>query len=119
MPLRRTPHGMSHGEAPAGPAHVVIKLKSGWQLDPNSGALVSGNTKRVVPDLPKGAALVPAMPAAPAPAARGKAAAAQRELARFVHLRLPAGMSAEEGVALATRWDGVESAQAVPSVSLP
>jgi hypothetical protein len=119
MPLRRTPHGMSHGEAPAGPAHVVIKLKSGWQLDADGDAFVSGKTGRIVPELPKGAALLPAMPIAPAPAARGKAAAAQRELARFVHLRLPRGMSVEEGLEMAHGWEAVESAEPPASASLP
>lgn len=32
MPMKRTPAGMAHAQAPVLPPHLVITLKAGWRL---------------------------------------------------------------------------------------
>jgi len=109
------PHGFTHGEAPGSQPFIVIKLKPGWALEPGH-ASVKARSQRITPELPAGAELVPAIPLPPA---RGKPAAAERELARFIHLRLPAGVSPGEALVLARSWRFVERAEMPPSISLP
>jgi len=114
--MQRTPHGFTHGEAPGGPPFIVIKLKTGWALEPGGTRLKAG-ARRAAPELPAGAELVPALPVQPQ--ARGKASPAERELARFVHLRLPDGAPVGEALALARGWAFVERADLPPAISLP
>ncbi len=136
MTLRRTPAGLSHGEAPAGEPFLTLRLKPGWQLD-GSGNVVrsvlpsaaAGKTRgrapapaaagpAATPLLPAGCRLVPAIPL-PGPT-RGKVPAAEAELARFVQLRLPPGTSPGEWLERVRGWEFVESAQVPPSAaSLP
>jgi hypothetical protein len=126
MTLRRTPAGLSHGEAPAGPAFLTLRLKPGWVLDAG-GAVVrlspaakrrSAPSASATPKLPEGARLVAAIPQ---PLARSApAGAAQAELARFVHLQLPQGAALGEWLERARSWEFVESAQLPPAAaSLP
>jgi len=55
----------------------------------------------------------------PARPSHGRPSPAERELARYVHLRPPDGVSVEEGLALARDWACVERADPPPSISLP
>jgi hypothetical protein len=114
--MKTTAHGQTHGEAPPGPPFIAIKLKDGWALAPD-GASVHGGARRVTPSLPAGASLVPAIPVPVPPG--GRLTKAERELTRFVHLRLPAGASLDDALALARSWEFVERADRPPSVSLP
>ena len=73
--------------------------------------------KRVTSVLPAGASIMPAI-SVPMPAGGGLTKA-ERELTRFVHLRLPAGASVDAAPALARSWEFVERADRPPAVSLP
>lgn len=117
MPLRRTPAGWSHGEAPAGPPFLTLRLKPGWKLAADGRAVTRGRKDRVAPELPAGAELVPAIPLPRAP--RGQATAAEAELLRFVQLRLPPGTAPAEWLARVRAWEFVESVQAAPEAGLP
>jgi hypothetical protein len=112
--MKTTAHGLTHGEAPAGAPFIAIKLKDGWTLAPD-GASVNSGSRRMTPAMPAGATLVPAIPLP----AGGRLTKAERELTRFVHLRLPAGTSLDEALALARSWEFVERADLPPAVSLP
>jgi hypothetical protein len=78
---------------------------------------VHGGARRVTPSLPAGASLVPAIPVPVPPG--GRLTKAERELKRFLHLRLSDGASLDDALALARSWEFVERADRPPSVSLP
>lgn len=88
------------------PVVVVVKLKDGWRLDPE-GTLFRHRGQQVVPCLPIGARLRPALRIDPPP----HATPAERELLRFVHLHWPDAPSPEDALALARSWPCVERAE--------
>jgi len=84
---------------------IVIKLKSGWAFDAASGT-IKRQGRAVSPELPQGMELVPALPLARPK--RGRPTPAERELERFVHLRLPDAAAAAAALALVRSWPFVE-----------
>lgn len=85
---------------------MVVKLKPGWRLD-LAQALFRRRAQQVVPCLPAGARLRPALSIDDA----GAPTPAERELARFVHLHWPDAPSTEDALALARSWPCVERAE--------
>lgn len=86
---------------------LVLKLQRGWTFDPDGPAL-HRRGQRVQFVLPPGTRLVPALALPPAGGvARG---AAEREIGRYLHLRLGAGADAEATLELVRGWDFVERA---------
>jgi hypothetical protein len=114
--MKRTAQGLTHGDAPAGAPFIAITLKEGWALSAD-GTQLSRGARRVAPELPVGASLVPAIP--PLQPTGGRPTKAERGLARFLHLRLPAGASLDDALALARSWSFVERADRPPAISLP
>lgn len=124
MILRRTPAGLSHGEAPAGEPFLLLRLKPGWQLDPDGNVVRSaqaGKGRRAQPASPSPLALIHGARFVPAillsSSQRGQVTAAEAELARFVQLRLPTDAALDEWLALARSWEFVESVQIPPPVA--
>lgn len=107
--------GDPEGRGPAGvpfprrscAAFLVIKLRSGWRL--LDGGALQSDWFSLRPALPPGARLSPALPIVLPPDATPSAA--ERELARFLHLHLAPGTDAAAALALARRWSFVERAE--------
>lgn len=85
---------------------MVVKLKSGWSLDTQQ-SLFKRRGQQIVPWLPTGARLKPALPIEAPP----RLTPAERELARYVHLHWPDAPSPEDALALARSWPCVERAE--------
>lgn len=113
--MKRTRAGLTHGEPPALPPHLVITLKAGWALQPDHRSFAD-KRQHFVPPLPSGAWLEPAMPMPPR---RRPTSPAEADLLRYVHLRLPAGADTAAALALVRGWPGVERAEPAPQISLP
>lgn len=96
---------------PAPCPFVVLKLKPGWAFDADT-AQVRRRGERVQLLLPPGARLRAALVLPPL--ARQRRSAAERELARYVHLQPPPAMAPEHALALVRDWDFVESAELLP-----
>ena len=90
------------------PPFIAIKLKRGWTLEADSAALLSP-PRRVVPELPSGARLQPALEVPPP----SQPTAAERELARYLHVVLPDGVDPEAVLETVLGWRFVESAEVV------
>lgn len=85
---------------------LVLKLKPGWTFDVDT-AQATRRGLRVQLLLPPGARLRAALVLPPVPPRRRSAA--EREIARYVHLLLPPAMSADAALELARGWVFVES----------
>jgi len=90
---------------------IVIKLRAGWSLV-GDGRSVVGYGQRTTVDLPSGARLVPALRLPPVP--EDEATPAEIELARYVHLLLPPGMSTGAALVMIGGWTFVERATEPP-----
>lgn len=115
--------GVSGGKVPKGGSLIVlIRLLPGWTFDPASASLrflaADGSPIHAVPlpDLPRGAELLPAIPLRLP--RRGKPLAAERELERYLHLqlRLPTREPPEVWLARAREWEFVESARVLKGI---
>ncbi|CAN5511709.1 hypothetical protein BH11PSE9_BH11PSE9_07130 [soil metagenome] len=101
---------------------VLLRLRPGWKLDPASASLqclaADGSPIYAVPlpDLPRGAELLPAIPLRVP--RRGKPLAAEHELERYLHLhlRLPTREPPEAWLARAREWEFVESARVLKGI---
>lgn len=87
---------------------LVLKLKPGWAFDVDAAVATRRGT-RVQLLLPPGARLCAALVLPPS--ARRSRSAAEREIARYLHLWPPAGMAPAAALALARDWAFVESAE--------
>jgi len=87
------------------PPFIVIHLQPGWVLGADAASLVHRGRSTVL-DLPTGAWLVPALEVPPPE--QGRRTPAEHEIARYLHLHLPAGLDAEHMLARAATWPGVE-----------
>jgi hypothetical protein len=87
---------------------IVIKLKPGWALDHDGGS-IRRRGLGVVTSLPAGSSLVAALPLKRP--VRGSRTLAELELARYVHLLLPAGLAADAVLKQARAWAFVERAE--------
>jgi hypothetical protein len=115
---KSTSAGYSQGEAKVRPS-LALRLRPGWRVAaPAEFADAAGAKLYVAADLPRGAELVPTVPALAA-ADPARLSAPERELARHVQLILPAGADAEQLLAVVRRWAAVEDAGLPPRVSLP
>jgi hypothetical protein len=90
------------------PPFIAIKLRKGWSLDSGGLALRSPG-RRIVPDLPPGARLRPALELPP----QSPPTAVEHELARFVHLTLADPVSLEAAYLVALGWPFVEHAEII------
>jgi hypothetical protein len=93
---------------PAPCPFLVLKLRSGWTFDADT-AQVRRRGERVQLLLPPGARLRAALVLPPP--ARQRRSAAERELARYVHLLPPPAMAPEDALVLVRDWAFVESAE--------
>jgi hypothetical protein len=85
---------------------VVIKLKPGWAFEPDSGRVVHGKLG-VLPALPAGARLSPAIDIPPPP--RGwQRTPGELELARYLQLEAPPGCAEDELLDVVRGWSFVE-----------
>lgn len=94
--------------SPAPPPFLVLKLKPGWAFDVDA-AVATRRGQRVQLMLPVGARLRAALVLPPS--ARRRRNAAEREIARYLHLWPPAGTAPEAALALVRDWSFVESAE--------
>jgi hypothetical protein len=120
MAKRRQPPspGYSQGKASVRPS-LSLRLRPGWRLaGPGEFADASGAPLHVAADLPRGAELVPTVPALAA-ADPKRLSAPERELARHVQLILPAGADPAKLLPAVKRWASVEDVRLPPDVSLP
>ncbi len=117
--------GVSGGKVHAGGSLIVlIRLLPGWKLDPASASLrclaSDGSPIYAVPlpDLPRSAELLPAIPLRLP--RRGRPLAAEHELERYLHLhlRLPTREPTEVWLARARGWEFVESARVLKGIGL-
>ena len=115
--------GVSGGKVPkSGSLIVLIRLLPGWMFDQASASLrclaADGSPIYAVPlpDLPRGAELLPAIPLRLP--RRGKQLAAEHELERYLHLhlRLPTREPTDVWLARARGWEFVESARVLKSI---
>ena len=120
MAKRRQPPspGYSQGEASVRPS-LSLRLRPGWRLAaPGEFADAGGAKLYVAAELPRGAELVPTVPALAA-ADPARLSAPERELARHIQLILPRGADAAKLLPVVKRWACVEDAQLPPRISLP
>ncbi len=87
---------------------LVLKLKPGWAFDVDAAVATRRGT-RVQLLLPPGARLRAALVLPPP--ARRRRSAAEREIARYLHLWPPATMTPEAALVLVRDWAFVESAE--------
>ena len=115
----------SGGDQPKGGSLIVlIRLLPGWTFDAASASLrclaADGSPIYAVPlpDMPRGAELLPAIPLRLP--RRGKPLVAERELERYLHLhlRLPTREPTEVWLARARGWEFVESARVLKGIGL-
>lgn len=117
MPKR--PQGFSHGAAPESAPYLIVRLKPSWRADFDANTLVSGRKRVVLGELTKAkVSLQPHIPSLAGKSLRSLSAA-ERELARFVQVRVPAGQDASELAKELARLDAVEHVSVAPEVSLP
>ena len=91
---------------------IVVKFRAGCALLGDGRSVLVGGRRRAV-DLPSGARLVPALRIPPANV--DDLTEAERELSRYVHLRLPPDLPIDEALQLARGWDFVERAEPAPA----
>jgi hypothetical protein len=99
---------------------LVVKLKRGWRYDPKHKELVSARGKRLSVQglLPKRSEIVYAAPAL-AGADPSLLSAAELDLARYVHVVLPAKTRPEDLQPSVAAWECVAEARLPPEISLP
>jgi hypothetical protein len=99
---------------------LVVKLKPGWRYDRAQKAFVSATGERfsVRGLLPKGSDVVHAVPSL-AEADASRLSAAEQDLARYVHVILPAKAKLEELQPILAAWECVAEARRPPEISLP
>ena len=96
------------------PTFIVIRLQPGWTLGADGASLVHQG-QPVVLDLPAGTRLAPAL--AVPPPETGAPTAAELELARYLHLHLPAQLGSEDVLARVATWPGVGRVTLPPGAS--
>lgn len=101
---------------------VVLTLKPGWTFDASTRQFAGPKQESCTPGgLPPRTRVTPLVSGlAERPArARSRAARAQRDLQRYVHLVLPPGHDPEAYLEAVRAWPCAESAVAAPEISLP
>lgn len=86
------------------PPFIVIRLQPGWALGADAASLVHRGRSTAL-DLPSGAWLAPALDVPPPE--HGQRTPAEHEIARYLHLHLPAGLGGEDMLARVATWPGV------------
>lgn len=88
---------------------LVLRLGPGWRLARDGRTLIRGRTRRLRPELPRGCALLQALPLPGRP--RGPLAPVEVELARIVVLVLADHDSPADWLETARGWEFVEDAR--------
>ncbi len=113
--------GDGGGVPPDGmPPHLVVKTGKNWRYDEGRNRFVRADAEEFdpYPGLPAGSRIVPMVPDL-ARADPRRLSADERNLARYLHLILPAGAAAGELLEAVGAWPSVEEARLPPEVSLP
>jgi len=104
---------------PGMPPHLVLKLKSGWRFDREANAFVDTHGRSAeAAELPAGTTFVPVTPTLQRKRA-ARLSAAERDLARYFQIVLPAGADPRAYLDAVRRWPCAAEVQLPPVVSLP
>lgn len=99
--------------------HLKLKLREGWRYASSSGAFVSNEGSRWIPDkLPQGAKIVYIVPDL-GEAEISTLSEDERNLARYLHLILPTGEEPKKYLKAVGAWPSIETVELPPEISLP